>query len=107
MAARERERGSSSDSLLSRWEQLLQDRDDRRVWQTSTWKGSLSDSVQIDDKPFDEEFQHYYANLMKVFTPDLADECRDAQVTVPLLNDPISAAVSAQITKINRNKACG
>ena len=45
---------------------------------------------------------------MNVPTPNLADECRDAQLTVPLLDDPISAAeVSAQIAKINGNKACG
>lgn len=45
---------------------------------------------------------------MNVPAPDLLNECRDTQVTIPVLDDPIShAEISAQITKINANKACG
>lgn len=59
-------RGGSNSSPLSSWEPLLQDRNDRQVWQAISWNGSLSDGVQTNSKPSDEEFQLYYDNLMKV-----------------------------------------
>ncbi|MPC40446.1 hypothetical protein E2C01_034003 [Portunus trituberculatus] len=78
----ERVRGGGS--MLTRWERLLEDRDDRRVWQAINWRGNLHDSVQADIKPSDEESK-LYNNLMNVPTPDVADECRDAQVMIPVL----------------------
>ena len=104
----ERERHGHSGGLDC-WDRLLLHRDDKRVWQAISWKGTLNDSLHADSKPTDEEFKLHYDNLLDVATADPANECRDLYVTIPLLDDPISytEVSSAQVNKIKADKACG
>ena len=99
---------SSSSSLPSRWDRLLQDKDDRRVWQAINWKAVLNVDIYTDVKPSDNEFHAYYNELMNVPTSDLFSECRNVAVTIPVLDDPISLPeVTAQVNKTKEDKVCG
>ena len=45
---------------------------------------------------------------MHVASDDLANECRDSTITIPVSDDPISPTeVNAQILRIKADKACG
>ena len=49
--------GANNDNL-SRWERLLEDKDDTKVWKAIDWKEILGSSHCDDiDKPTDEEFK--------------------------------------------------
>ena len=93
---------------IFRWDKLLQDRDDRRVWQAINWKGCLDDDVNNDIRPTDEEFKQFYEDLLGTATSNLDDECRGATVSIPVLDDVITPEeVVAQVGHIKTDKACG
>lgn len=101
-------RPNDGDTNSARWARLLQDKDDRRVWQSINWKGCLRDSdANASVKPSDKEFKCFYDNLMNLPTNDFVDICQEVNVTIPVLDDPISPAeVIAQISKMKADKAC-
>ena len=68
--------GDAADANLARWDRLLQDTDDKRVWQAINWKGCLQDDTDTDVKPSDEEFRSFYDHLMNVPTDDFTDMSR-------------------------------
>ncbi len=50
---------------LVRWNRLLQDRDDKRVWQAINWKRCLHvNDTYTDVKPSDEDFKCFYYNII-------------------------------------------
>ena len=104
--------GNHPMSYHSRWEQLLNDPDDARVWKAINWKGEFiginADTNQ--SSPSDTEFQNLYevqinqyVNLNQI--PELVD---DYTINIPLLDDIITPIeVSNQIKKLKSNKSCG
>ena len=78
------------------------------MWQAINWKGCLHDDVNNNVRPTDEEFKHFYEDLLGTATSNHVDECRDVTVSIPVLDDLISPGeVSAQVDHIKADKACG
>lgn len=99
-----------SDDSLGRWERLLGDGDDSRVWKAIDWKGNLNMSgYGVDDCPNDEEFKAHFESVLNppgIVDPYSGDVATD--VTIPILDDPISPVeVREQIRKLKSDKACG
>ena len=94
---------------LAGWDRLLQDKDDKWVWQAINWKGCLhDDDTDTHVKPSDKEFKRFYDNLMNMPTDDFAEICQEINVAIPVLDDPISPVeVTTQINKMKADKACG
>ena len=97
------------DISLDRWDRLMQDRDDTRVWQAIDWKGNLQANDKSTIVPSDTEFKQFYESVM---SPGHTDESSlgpvNVAVNIPLLDDPITPEeVTAQIKKIKPDKACG
>ncbi|MPC44828.1 hypothetical protein E2C01_038508 [Portunus trituberculatus] len=99
--------GGETDARLGKWEKLLSDADDARVWRAISWKGDLETSTpDNENRPSDDEFKFH---LERVLNPDpLPPLVRaTADVTIPILDDPISPTeVDCQIRKLKVNKAC-
>lgn len=95
---------------LGRWERLMEDDDDARVWKAIDWKGNYSTSTHSDSNlPSDAEFRDHFE---KVLNParetqnDLSDLSTD--INIPVLDEPISPLeVQNQIKRMKVNKACG
>ena len=99
---------SCGGARLGRWERILEDADDVRVWKAISWKGDLeayeSDSV---DRPSDDDFKVHFE---RVLNPDPAPPAPlvTAGVSIPVLDDPIlPVEVDNQIKKMKVDKACG
>lgn len=101
--------GGARDGVrLGRWERLLGDVDDARVWKAINWKGDLETSMLVnEDRPKDSDFK---LHLERVLNPERVPPplLVSSDVTVPVLDDPILAAeVDSQIRKMKVDKACG
>lgn len=101
--------GSEEESVhLGRWERLLDDSDDARVWKAINWKGDIEASdVGNDNRPSDSDFKVHFERLLNSDptppTPHLVTD-----VTIPVLDDPISTLeVQRKIRKLNVKKASG
>ena len=95
---------------LNRWERLLGDADDARVWQAISWKGDFESSrhnTGVSNVPSDEEFKAHFENVLNPSPPPPPLNIV-GEVTIPVLDDPISPAeVERQIKKLKVDKACG
>ena len=103
-----RGRGGVSDDGLGRWQRMLSDRDDARVWKAVNWKGDVDVMNDGDENlPSDTESKDYFEEL---FNPDDMDGIADVTtgLTIPVLDEPITPLeVELQIRKMKPNKACG
>ena len=84
-----------------RWQKLINDKDDKSLWQAINWKGELKD--YDTEKPSDEEFQKH---LETVLNPHDATPIIEADyhsnVYVPVLDNPTEPQeVDFVIKKIN------
>ena len=50
---------SVNTSYHKKWDKLLHDPDDSRVWKALDWKGQFSDNDSNKDLPSDEDFKHF------------------------------------------------
>lgn len=75
---------------LGRWERILQDKDDARVRRAIDWRSNFNMSVNATDRaPNDEDFKVHFERILN--PPQLPhDDEIDTDVTIPILNDPIS-----------------
>ena len=98
---------SQSDVYFSRWERLLSDADDARVWKAISWKGNFETSGNsCTDLPCDEFKRHFERVLNSLPSAPPAHVSTD--VTIPVLDDPISPAeVENQVKRMKVDKACG
>ena len=97
------------DVTLGRWERLLNDKDDSRVWRAVNWKGEIDVNNPRDMCPSDEEFR---IHLEAVLNPDVETVSGVSQmatnVSIPVLDGPILPdQVEQQIKKMKPDKACG
>ncbi len=59
--------GDRDEGALSRWERLLQDKDDSRVWKPIDWKGNVDvNSGSDESRPSDTEFKATLSKGIKV-----------------------------------------
>ena len=103
--------GSVGDnSNNTRWERLLNDRDDARVWKALDWKGQFCDNDKNNIMPSDTEFKGFFDNYLSKY-------CSNSQVglvdntgcpNVPILDDPVVPdEVINQIGRMKSVKSCG
>ena len=101
---------SANEVNLGRWERLLNDRDDARVWKAIDWRGNVNSEDRGEDAlcPSSEDFK---AHLEAVLNPEDVDPGGNeitTNVTIPVLDEPISPAeVYEQIKKLHPDRACG
>ena len=94
-------------SNLGRWERLLEDADDARVWKAISWKGDFEASKSNKDTPSDEDFKVHFEHVLNPGNVQPLSHI-STDVTMPVLDDPISPAeVECQIKKMKVDKACG
>ena len=96
----------------SKWDQLLNDPDNSRVWKALDWKGEFIDNNSNVNSvsPSDSDFKNLYeVQFNQYFGANQGNNFEiDQQVNIPLLDDPIAPVeVSDQIGNMNPNKSCG
>ena len=97
------------DAALSRWERLLHDSDDKRIWEAIDWQGEYKENKNDNGAPSDEEFKAFFE---AVYNPQ-SHENFDinefiTNVTVPILDDAIQVnEVVAECNNMKPNKSCG
>lgn len=84
--------------VRERWETILQDRDDSRVWRATNWKIMLQDSGRDNTSPSGQEFKEFYESSL--CSDDSVYQPFDPSIDVnkSILDDPIPYdEVSTQI----------
>ena len=98
---------NNSVHLEDRWNRLLLDKDDARIWKAVDWKGNycISENRQIN-KPTDEEFKHFHESWSRDHTDFQFNDV--GNITIPILDNPITEnEVLQEAKRMNSNKACG
>ena len=99
---------TSVSSYLNRWERLLQDPDDARVWKALDWKGNFSDNLINNDSPSDSEFKQFYETHINQYNNESLECDTTNCINVPILDDLITPEeVTSHIEKLKANKSCG
>ena len=98
-----------NDNSVNRWEKLLREGDDKRVWQAINWRGNLHTCTKSQVTPSDEQFKEYFENNFNVNDVNIVDEgLVNTAVSIPLLDNPITPQeVAVQASRIKSDKACG
>ena len=94
----------------SRWDRLLQDPDDARVWKAINWKGQLIDNNNSNDCPSDIQFKQFYDNcITQNSNAPLSDNVNhENNINVPILDNQIlPIEISEQINSMKADKSCG
>ena len=98
-------------SYHDRWDRLLNDPDDSRVWRALDWKGNLDDrDVSNNPIPSDVEFKDFFDKFLVKHNNMLELESNDNRVcpNIPVLDNPVLPdEVFDQISKMKVNKSCG
>ena len=100
----------SVSSNSNRWERLIEENDQAKIWQAINWRGEIMDDSDITvSKPTDDEFKDYFD---QIFSPSGVEYPGPTElhteVYMPLLDNSITPdEVVSQISKLKPNKACG
>ncbi|MPC74570.1 hypothetical protein E2C01_068933 [Portunus trituberculatus] len=102
--------GADEEDNVGRWERLLEDKDDVRVWKAVNWKGEYGyDQGKDEQCPSDEEFKKHFEAVLN--PPDVVNLSHTDVTTitsVPVLDEPILPhQVSDQIKNMKVDNACG
>ena len=97
---------------FNRWERILHDTDDSRVWKALDWKGQFTDEVTNNDSPSDDDFKHFYESHINQYynysQQHVLDIDNDNDINIPILDNLFTPVeVSNQIDKMKANKSCG
>lgn len=57
-----------------RWERLLNDKDDRRIWKAVNCKGEFKESNEVKNKPADQEFKTFFVGSVNHIPSQLTDK---------------------------------
>ena len=101
------------DPSLSKWERLLQNKDDKKVWAAINWHGELLDSQlgpsqNASTSPADHQFREFFESTLNDDCAQLNSEEYHTDVHVPVLDNPFSPIeVSDKLDDLDSNKACG
>ena len=93
--------------LGNRWDRIIMDKNDERVWKAIDWKGNYyNDENSEVNKPSDEEFKDFFEGMSDGSRPIHIDDV--GNVSIPILDDPITEhEVLREAKNMNSNKACG
>ena len=72
-----------------RWKRLLRENDQRKIWKSINWDGSIDEMTAI--APSDEEFKLHFENLLNPQSTEYEDvtDVSDSPF-IPVLDDPIT-----------------
>ena len=87
---------SSHSHELSRWQRIIDCEDPKMLWRAIDWKGEFNAAPE-KEKPSDEEFRLHLEHLLN--PENLDDEWPTVvnQVSVPMLDEPITLRESAEV----------
>ena len=91
-----------------RWRVMLENKDEKRLWQAIDWKGRISTPPCANIRPSDEEFAQHFRSLLNPegYTEELS--IPTSRVYIPILDDDITPGeVVHQIGKLKPGKAAG
>ena len=94
---------------LHKWDQLLKDPNDARVWKAIDWKGQFTDNINCNS-PSDRDFKQFYDDHIKDYSNELNQDVSDTpyNVNIPLLDNTfIPDEVISQVNKMEADKSCG
>ena len=94
----------------NRWERILNDPDDSRVWKALNWKGEFTGNHQNCDSPSDVDFKQFYESQSNQHANASQSQAFDIDnsINIPILDDQFTPVeVSNQIDKMKANKTCG
>ena len=94
----------------SRWERLLHDPDDSRVWKAIDWKGQFTENATDSNSPSDNDFKNFYESQNTQYSEDplLNFQNLDNNLNIPILDDRfVPLEVSNQIDNMKSDKTCG
>lgn len=94
---------------VERWERLIKEKDDTKVWRAIDWRGEYGNKDNKDKCQTNDEFKHYFESSLNppngVGVP-IHDP--DNSVFVPVLDDAILPMdIEQQIWELKSDKACG
>ena len=100
---------NDTDDTLERWDRLLNDDDDTRVWQAIDWKGQYRETNDNCVCPNDEQFKDFYDELLNpTILAENQIDLSDYNVSIPILDDEIlENEVKTQIHKLKPGKSGG
>ena len=100
---RQHTRAVSENEMLSRWERMVDNKDDAEL----NWAGELKQDENLV-KPSDDEFKAYIESTQNIqAVPTLGDDVI-SRVTVPVLDEPVSVfETKCEARNMKANKACG
>ena len=102
------ERSEQVDMQLGRWERLLSDGDDSRVWKAINWKGEFAGENNEKSCPSSDEFKAHFEAILNLDMDNVDVMEVTTDVTIPVLDEQISVAeVQEQIKRMHPDKACG
>ena len=96
----------SVSSNSNRWERLIEENDQAKIWQAINWRGEIMDDSDITvSKPTDDEFKDYFD---QIFSPSGVEYPGPTElhteVYMPLLDNSITPdEVVSQISKLKPN----
>jgi hypothetical protein len=94
----------------TRWNNLLQSKNPRDIWQAINWSGTFDIAPDIQVTPTNQEFCDHYDLLLNSHEDnhDLSNFQPQSEIYIPILDDDISTReVTEQIDKLNAGKAAG
>lgn len=94
----------------SRWERMLENNDNPKLWQAINWRNELRECDNNNDsKPSDDTFKSYFEEIFNpTNTNHLEVSKLSTQVTIPVLDEPISPVeVETKMKCLKSNKASG
>lgn len=74
-------------NVSDRWETILQDKDDSRVWMAINWKGMLQDIGRDNTSPSDQEFKEFYEGGLCSYDSMYQPFDLSTDVSIPILDD--------------------
>ncbi len=92
-----------------RWERLVNDSNDKRVWAAIDWRGEYIENRNAEVRPSSEDFRAYYD---EVYNPEGStapdpNQCQ-SDVFIPVLDEPVEVGeVITQMNNMKPNKSCG
>ena len=102
---------SSISHYRSKWNQILNDPNDARVWKALNWKGQFCENNSINnDMPSDNEFKELYESVISQYCNEQATDVSDNIISpyVPILDNPIEPIeVTNRIAQMKAEKSCG
>lgn len=105
-----RNEGFIVESDQRRWDRIIDENDQAKIWQAINWRGEISVGHEsVDSKPGDDAFKAHFEQLFN--PPDVDEFDLDelyTEVTIPVLDELIAPIeVETQIKKLKANKASG